>query len=113
MTFKLWPPAPSETTYWRLSWLRADDSDPITIWYEVDKDGAVLRLVDLYRDGRAKVDSIDRYPDRASEFGFGTLIGDNFYALDWELNGATDDDPIVMMPASKREFDLIWSDCAS
>jgi len=53
-------------------------------------------------------DDIARYPGGASDFGFGTLIGDDFYRLAWQWPAQDDTDVTVMLDATAFEFECIW-----
>lgn len=101
------PPA-GELAYYRGSWIGAPAGEPVSFWYEVDHDGRVLRQVEVFPDGRAVADDIERYPDKASDFGFGTLIGDDFYRLRWEWPESGESDSTVMLDATAFEFQQIW-----
>jgi hypothetical protein len=101
-------PTDGNLVYYRCSWLHLAEDEPITLWYEVDHEGRVLRLIEIFANGKVMKDDITRYPDRASEFGFGTLIGDDFYRLEWDWPSADDPDPTVMLDASAFEFDAVW-----
>jgi|GEM_PF-1670580 len=101
-------PPEGSLAYYRLVWLGNPAEEPAFFWYEVDHAGCVLRLVEIFADGSAKADDITRYPDRASDFGFGTLIGDDFYALEWEWPAPEETDPTVMLNATAFEFECIW-----
>ena len=102
-------PEPGQLAYYRLSWLGADHDEPPIIWYEVDHDGCVLRLIEVFFDGRVRRDTMANYPDGASEFGFGTLIGDDFYDLEWPWPAPDDADPVVTVDATAAEFHALWA----
>jgi hypothetical protein len=99
--------------YYRGSWISAPADEPTAFWYEVNHTGAVLRSIEVYRDGRAVADDISRYPGCASDFGFGTLIGDDFYCLEWRWPEAEDVDVMVMLDATIFEFECVWKVAAA
>jgi hypothetical protein len=101
-------PPEGKLAYYRCSWLHLHDDEPVTLWYEVDHAGNVLRVIEIFATGKVLRDNIASYPDGASQFGFGTLIGDDFYRLEFEWPHAEDTDPTVMLDASAYEFNAIW-----
>jgi len=102
-------PEAGRLAYYRCSWKHGTTDEPITLWYEVDHEGSVLRLIEIFPDGRMLCDDIDRYPNRASDFGFGTLIGIDFYDQPFTWPSADDIDPIVTLDAHPLEFIAIWT----
>lgn len=102
-------PAVGKLAYYRGSWVNGPPGEPMTFWYEVDHEGNVLRMIDIFADGIVVKDDIGRYPSRASDFGFGTLIGEDFYRLQWGWPTSDDSDELVMLDASAIEFTAVWS----
>lgn len=103
------PPPAGQLAYYRVSWVAAPKGEPVSYWYEVDHDGNALRQIEIYPDGRAVTDDIDRYPDRASDFGFGTLHGAGFYDTPFEWPKAGDIDRLVLLDAGALEFEAVWN----
>lgn len=101
-------PAQGVLAYYRGSWISAPQGEPISFWSEVDHAGAVLRSIEIHPDGRAIADDISRYPGGVSDFGFGTLIGDDFFRLAWEWPSPDDADVTVVLDATAFEFECIW-----
>jgi hypothetical protein len=107
-TFTQPRPEPGQLAYYRLTWMPADHGYAPIVWYEVDHDGRVLRMIDVFLDGRIGRDSMANYPDGASEYGFGTLIGDEFYRGPWEWPAADDREQVALVDATRVEFEAIW-----
>lgn len=106
-------PAAGALAYYRCSWIGAPAEEPSIFWYEVDHSGAVLRSVEIHSDGRMKRDAVACYPDGTTDFGFGTLIGDDFYRVPWEWPQPEDAEATVMLDASAGEFEAVWNAGAS
>ncbi|WP_447727892.1 DUF6881 domain-containing protein [Sphingomonas koreensis] len=102
-------PSVGQLAYYRGSWVNAPDGEPVTFWYEVDQDGCVLRQIEIFADGRVERDDIANYPERGSDFGFGTLHGVDFYAEAYVWPKANDVDQLVMLDAQAFEFEAIWA----
>ncbi|MFA6116563.1 MAG: hypothetical protein WC729_21380 [Sphingomonas sp.] len=69
----------------------------------------MTRSIEILDNGVMKADALANYPDGTTEFGFGTLIGDSFYALDWHWPNADVSEKIVVLPATEAEFAAIWA----
>lgn len=102
-------PGVGSLAYYRGSWIGAPKGEPTTFWYEIDHDGNALRQIEIYQDGRAVADDIARYPSRTSDYGFGTLHGADFYALTFDWPAAAEAEKLVMLDASKFEFEAVWA----
>ncbi|PXA83878.1 hypothetical protein DMC25_17460 [Caulobacter sp. D4A] len=48
-------------SHYRCDWTHDHADEPVTLFYEVDEDGRVLRMVDVFRDGRRERDSVENY----------------------------------------------------
>jgi hypothetical protein len=99
------PQSAVEPSYFEGYWASPDASDPMRMFYEVAPDGAVLRQVEFFRDGRSERDDIANYDGEASEFGFGTLHGASFWDSEWD----DADEELWLRPVDRSQFDADWT----
>ncbi|VVT06081.1 DUF6881 domain-containing protein [Erythrobacter sp. EC-HK427] len=90
-------------------WRHTNPEEPVRFYYEVDAAGNVTRMIEIFADGRVSTDAISSYPDGASPFAFGSLIGCSF----WEIPiGKTDADYFVLEIKS-GDFEKHWQGAAA
>src|SRR5690349_13257537 len=66
--------------YYRCDWIHPESGDPVIIYYEVDADGDVPRLVDVFADGRRECVSVADVSGRNREMaGISSLVEGSFY----------------------------------
>jgi hypothetical protein len=67
-------------SYYRCDWTHPPSDDPVVIFYEVDTDGRVLRVIDLYADGKRDCVSVKDFLGRESELpGRDSLVEGSFF----------------------------------
>ncbi|AYV45206.1 hypothetical protein CFHF_03645 [Caulobacter flavus] len=100
-------------SHYRCDWNHDHAEEPVAIFYEVDDEGRVLRLVDVFRDGSRERDAVAGYVGREHELpGEGSLSEDDFHdsveAL-LEGDGAEDgDDRLSLTRVAAGEFEAAW-----
>jgi hypothetical protein len=94
--------------YFEGFWIHNEPTEPVRFFYEVDSEGNVLRLVEIFADGRTEVDSLSNYPDGATAFGFGTLIGCSFDELEITSRADFGRDETSLAPIEPSEFEAAW-----
>ncbi|MDK4742048.1 hypothetical protein PH547_24485 [Rhizobium sp. CNPSo 3464] len=67
-------------SYYRCDWIHPESAEPVIVYYEVDTEGDVPRLIDVFADGSRECLSIadlsGRMCDRA---GLSSLVEGSFY----------------------------------
>jgi hypothetical protein len=94
--------------YFEGRWNHSDPEEPVRFFYEVDSEGNVLRLVEIFADGRIEADSLSNYPNGATAFGFGTLIGCSFDELEITSRADFGRDETSFAPVDPSEFEAAW-----
>lgn len=100
-------------SYFRCDWAHESAEEPVAIFYEVDDEGRVLRLVDIFRDGSRERDAVANYVGREHELpGEHSLSEDDFHdsvealldddALDGEGDG------LSLTPVEASAFEAAW-----
>lgn len=94
--------------YFEGRWNHSEPKEPVRFFYEVDSEGNVLRLVEMFADGRTVADSLSNYPDGATAFGFGTLIGCSFDELEITSRADLGTNDASMAPVESAKFEAVW-----
>ena len=102
------PPYPAGLSYFAGTWEHQHADEPIKFWYEIEGDGACLRQVELYRDGRLTRDAVANYPNGATDFGFGTLHGASFWESEWDDEPDSHGERTTIAELNKADFEAIW-----
>ncbi|WP_416830761.1 MAG: DUF6881 domain-containing protein [Erythrobacter sp.] len=100
----------STMQYFEGRWNHTAPEEPIRFHYEVDSDGNVVRLVEVYVDGRMVADSLSSHPDGATPFGFGTLIGCSFDELEIGSRADLGKAEFSLAPVDPAEFEAVWEE---
>ncbi|WP_245472087.1 DUF6881 domain-containing protein [Rhizobium jaguaris] len=67
-------------SYYRCDWIHPESGDPVIIYYEVDAEGDVPRLVDVFADGRRECASVADFCSRNRDMaGTHSLVEGSFY----------------------------------
>ena len=100
--------------YYRCDWAHAVNDDPVVILYEVDIEGRVPRMIEIFESGqRVCIATID-FAGRENEMpGINSLVeGDFREGVEEMLEGAginTDSDQISLTQSDQRTFETEWS----
>ena len=99
--------------YYRCDWAHAVNDDPIVILYEVDIEGRVLRMIEIFEDGQRSCLSTVDFAGRENEMpGFNSLVeGDFRESVDEMLEGPgiyADGDRITLAQSDRRAFETEW-----
>jgi hypothetical protein len=94
--------------YFEGRWNHSEPKEPVRFFYEVDSEGNVLRLVEMFADGRIVADSVSNYSDGETAFGFGTLIGCSFDELEITSRADLGRGETSTAPAEPSEFEAAW-----
>jgi hypothetical protein len=100
-------------SYYRCDWTHPPNEDPIAIFYEVDGEGQVLRLIDLFADGRRACESVTDFPVREGDLrGVDSLVEGSFFAAMAQLiqgHVAVDgDDRLSLTVVEAQQFEAEW-----
>ncbi len=101
-------------SYYRCDWGHPANDDPVIIYYEVDHEGNVPRLIEIYGDGRRVCISTGDFVGRENEMlGIGSLVEGDFREVTKEMLEARkiDDGPdqISLSSSDQRAFDAEWT----
>ncbi|MDB5439951.1 MAG: hypothetical protein JWM33_2378 [Caulobacteraceae bacterium] len=96
--------------YYRCDWESADEANPTSILYEVDRQDLVTRSVNLFADGDALGQSTSDFPDGTAK---GTSLVDGTFARSTEgmtigQTEKTADGEITLREIDRLEFDAAW-----
>ena len=94
--------------YFEGRWNHSEPKEPVRFFYEVDFEGNVLRLVEIFADGRTVADSLSNYPDGATAIGFGTLIGCSFDELEIRSRADLGRGETSLALVEPSEFEAAW-----
>ncbi|MFT4251667.1 MAG: hypothetical protein QM608_04200 [Caulobacter sp.] len=100
-------------SHYRCDWTHDGADHPVVIFYEVDDEGRVLRLVDIFRDGRRERDAVTDYVGRERDLpGHGSLVeGDFFESAERLLAGqemVEGDERISLVAVDVAAFEAAW-----
>jgi len=98
----------TDLRYFEGRWNHSEPEDPVRFFYEVDSEGNVLRLVEMFADGRIVADSVSNYPDGATAFGLGTLIGCSFDELEITSRADLGRGETSLASVEPSEFEAVW-----
>jgi hypothetical protein len=67
-------------SYYRCDWIHPESEEPVVIYYEVDAEGDVPRLIDVFADGRRECMSVtDPSGRKRGMVGVCSLVEGSFY----------------------------------
>lgn len=100
-------------TYFRCDWRHFRRHEPILIYYEVDPQGRVLRIIDIFADGAVACIALADYAGREHELpGEGSLVEGAFHdAVAHLLEGHKLQDrenEMTMAPTDAAQFETAW-----
>ncbi|MDG2530783.1 DUF6881 domain-containing protein [Caulobacter endophyticus] len=100
-------------SYFRCDWAHESAEEPVSIFYEVDDEGRVLRLIDVFRDGSRERDAVANYVGREHELpGEDSLSEDDFHdsveALLDDEDVVEGEDRLSLTPVEASVFEAAW-----
>lgn len=97
-------------SYYRCDWPHQESSDPVVIFYEVDADGDVPRMIEIFANGRRDRISTADFVERENEMaGMNSLVEGDFRESAKELlDGAPNEDGITLASSDYSAFKFEW-----
>ena len=104
--------------HYRCDWVHPLSEDPVAIYYEVDQQGRVSRLIDVFAGGGKDRSAVADLGGREGELpGGASLVEGSFHEAAANLIAghviARDDERLSLAPISAAEFESEWRDAAS
>lgn len=100
-------------SHFRCDWSHPPSDDPVAIYYEVDAAGRVLRLVDVFADGRRMAQALADFAGREDDLpGEDSLVEGDFHLHAAHLieGGVAVDgeDRLSLIPIEAAAFEGAW-----
>jgi hypothetical protein len=100
-------------SYYRCDWIHPESGEPVIIYYEVDAEGDVPRLIDVFADGRRECMSVADFSGRKREMaGINSLVEGSFYDGVRDVMGGfficEGQERISLTLTSAEKFEIEW-----
>lgn len=104
--------------HYRCDWVHPPSEDPVAIYYEVDQQGRVSRLIDVFAGGGKDRSAVADFGGREGELpGEASLVEGSFHEAAANLIAghaiAHGEEQLGLTPISAAEFESEWRDAAS